>query len=178
MPSGRWWPPAFSVTSRASGWLRSRSLAVALVYAPVAGWQRPARFPPGTVVASVLLLGLVCTALAFVAFFELIKEIGSTRATIITYLNPAVAVILGVVLLGERFTFGTGIGFGLILAGCWLSTAPRGAAPGRAGASGRPEAEGVSYPPADRLAKEHGVRGSGSARAAATEYRSRRATRP
>jgi drug/metabolite transporter (DMT)-like permease len=130
-------------------------VAVALVYAPVAGWQRPARFPPGTVVASVLLLGLVCTALAFVAFFELIKEVGSTRSTVITYLNPAVAVILGVVLLGERFTLGTGIGFGLILAGCWLSTAPRKAAPARAAAAERAQAEGVSYPPADRLAKEH-----------------------
>jgi drug/metabolite transporter (DMT)-like permease len=132
-------------------------VAVAVVYAPVAGWQHPDRFPPGTVVASVLLLGLVCTALAFVAFFELIKEIGSTRSTIITYLNPAVAVILGVVLLGERFTPGTGIGFGLILAGCWLSTAPRGPVPvgpgpTGAGAAGRPE--GVAYSAGDRLAKE------------------------
>jgi drug/metabolite transporter (DMT)-like permease len=123
------------VASRYLGHLPSLGLAavslvaVALVYAPVAVWQRPARFPAGTVVASVLLLGLVCTALAFVAFFELIKEIGSTRSTLITYLNPAVAVILGVLLLGERFTLGTAIGFGLILAGCWLSTAPRAPAP-------------------------------------------------
>jgi hypothetical protein len=91
----------------------------------------------------------VCTALAFVAFFELIKEIGSTRSTLITYLNPAVAVILGVVLLGERFTLGTAIGFILILAGCWLSTAAPGSvrararsarpgrqAPGRSGTAG------------------------------------------
>ncbi len=70
-------------------------------------------------------LGLICTALAFVAFFELIKEIGSTRATVITYVNPAVAVVLGVVFLGESFNAGTGVGFALILAGSWLSTAPR-----------------------------------------------------
>ena len=78
---------------------------------------------PATVVAAVVLLGLVCTALAFVAFFELIKEMGSTRATVITYVNPAVAVVLGVVLLGEQFTPGTGVGFVLILAGSWLSSA-------------------------------------------------------
>jgi drug/metabolite transporter (DMT)-like permease len=100
---------------------------VAVAYAPVAIWQRPAQMPDGRVIAAVVSLGLICTALAFVAFFELIKEIGPTRATVITYLNPAVAVVLGVVFLGESFKVGTGIGFVLILAGCWLSTAPRGA---------------------------------------------------
>jgi drug/metabolite transporter (DMT)-like permease len=98
---------------------------VAVAYAPVAIWQHPAEVPGTRVIAAVVTLGVICTALAFVAFFELIKEIGSTRATVITYLNPAVAVVLGVVFLGESFTAGTGIGFGLILAGCWLSTAPR-----------------------------------------------------
>lgn len=118
------------LASRYFGHLPSLSLAavsltlVAVVYAPLAVWQRPAHWPPGTVVAAVLLLGLLCTALAFVAFFELIKEVGSTRATFITYVNPAVAVILGVVLLGEQFTPGTGLGFVLILAGCWLSSGP------------------------------------------------------
>ena len=99
---------------------------VALAYLPVAAWQHPVRVPPGTVIASVVVLGLVCTALAFVAFFELIKEVGPTRATVITYLNPAVAVLLGVLWLGEQFKLGTGLGFVLILAGSWLSTAPRG----------------------------------------------------
>lgn len=147
------------VASRYLGHLPSLGLAtvslvaVAFVYAPFAWWQRPAHMPPGTVVASILLLGLVCTALAFVAFFELIKEIGSTRSTLITYLNPAVAVILGVVLLGERFTPGTAIGFVLILAGCSLSTsvrAPVRARPRLAAPAGPAEAEG--YPPADRVA--------------------------
>jgi drug/metabolite transporter (DMT)-like permease len=98
---------------------------VAVVYLPVAIWQRPAQVPTGRVVASLVTLGLVCTALAFVAFFELIKEIGSTRATVITYLNPAVAVLLGVVFLGESFGPTSVLGFVLILAGCWLSTGPR-----------------------------------------------------
>jgi drug/metabolite transporter (DMT)-like permease len=97
---------------------------VAVVYAPLAAWQHPASAPGGRVIAAVVALGLVCTALAFVAFFELIKEVGSTRATLITYLNPAVAVVLGVVFLGESFKVGTGVGFALILLGCWLATAP------------------------------------------------------
>lgn len=99
---------------------------VAVAYLPLAAARHPAQVPPGTVIASVIALGVVCTALAFVAFFELIKEVGSTRATVITYLNPAVAVILGVVFLGESFTLGSGVGFGLILAGSWLSTAATG----------------------------------------------------
>jgi drug/metabolite transporter (DMT)-like permease len=107
--------------------LAAASLALcALAYLPVAVWQHPAHMPGGRVIAAVVTLGLICTALAFVAFFELIKEIGSTRATVITYLNPAVAVILGVVFLGESFNVGTGVGFVLILAGSWLSTASQG----------------------------------------------------
>lgn len=96
---------------------------VAVAYLPLAVASHPSQVPPGTVIASVIVLGVVCTALAFVAFFELIKEVGSTRATVITYLNPAVAVVLGVAFLGESFTLGTGVGFTLILVGSWLSTA-------------------------------------------------------
>ena len=102
------------LASRYLGHLSSLALAavslalVAVAYAPVAVWQRPERVPPGTTVAAVVVLGLVCTALAFVAFFELIKEVGSTRATVITYVNPAVAVVLGVFFLGEQFKVGTG----------------------------------------------------------------------
>jgi drug/metabolite transporter (DMT)-like permease len=119
------------LAARYFGQLSSLALAavsvalVAVVYAPVAVWLHPARVPGARVIASVVALGLICTALAFVAFFELIKEIGSTRATVITYLNPAVAVVLGVVFLGEAFNGSTAVGFGLILMGSWLSTAPR-----------------------------------------------------
>jgi drug/metabolite transporter (DMT)-like permease len=122
--------------------LAAVSLAlVALVYAPVAVWQHPHRMPDGRVIGAVVALGLVCTALAFVAFFELIKEVGSTRATVITYLNPAVAIILGVVFLGESFKVTTGVGFVLILAGCWLATAPRPDILRRAQPRGRPAVE-------------------------------------
>jgi drug/metabolite transporter (DMT)-like permease len=76
------------------------------------------------VVGAVVVLGVVCTALAFLMFFRLIAEVGPVRATVITYVNPAVAVAAGVALLGEPFTLGTALGFVLILAGSWLATGP------------------------------------------------------
>ena len=94
----------------------------ALAYAPFALTELPAHVPSGRATASVVALGLVCTAAAFVLFFALIAEAGPVRATVITYVNPAVAVLLGVVLLGERFSAATGVGFALILAGSVLAT--------------------------------------------------------
>ena len=67
-------------------------------------------------------LAVICTALAFVLFFELIVEVGPARSTVITYVNPAVAVLLGVLVLGEPFTWGIALGFPLILLGSWLAT--------------------------------------------------------
>ena len=93
-----------------------------LVYLPLAVLQWPSSVPPGRVVAAVIALGVVCTALAFILFFQLIGEVGPVRATIITYVNPAVAVALGVVFLSERFSLGTGIGFVLVLLGSFLAT--------------------------------------------------------
>lgn len=103
--------------------LAAVSLAVvAIGYLPVAVVQAPGRFPPASIAASVVGLGVVCTALAFVAFFELIKETHPTHATLITYFNPVVAVVLGVVVLGESFKGSTALGFLLILAGSWFAT--------------------------------------------------------
>jgi drug/metabolite transporter (DMT)-like permease len=103
--------------------LAAVSLAVvAIGYLPVAVLQAPARMPPGTVITAVVVLGLVCTALAFVAFFELIKEVHPTQATLVTYFNPVVAVVLGVTVLGEPFKLATALGFVLILTGSWFAT--------------------------------------------------------
>lgn len=63
-------------------------------------------------------LAVVCSAAAFLLFFALIREVGPLRATVITYVNPAVAAALGVTLLNERLTVGMVIGFALVLAGC------------------------------------------------------------
>jgi drug/metabolite transporter (DMT)-like permease len=98
----------------------------ALVYAPWALTHPPTSLP-STTVASVVVLGVICTAVAFVIFFALIAEIGAVRATVITYLNPAVAVALGALVLGEAVTWATGLGFAMILGGAWLAT--RGRAP-------------------------------------------------
>jgi drug/metabolite transporter (DMT)-like permease len=76
----------------------------------------------GKVIASMAGLAVVCTAAAFVVFFALIAEVGPTRATVITYVNPAVAILLGVVVLDEHFTLGMAIGFPLVIAGSVLAT--------------------------------------------------------
>ncbi len=93
----------------------------AILYAPVAATELPRRSLSASVALSVVGLALICTALAFVAFFALIAEVGPVRATVITYVNPAVAVILGVAVLNEPFGPGTVVGFVLIVAGCYLS---------------------------------------------------------
>jgi drug/metabolite transporter (DMT)-like permease len=73
-------------------------------------------------VLSLVPLGAVCTALALALFFLLIREVGPQRALVITFVNPAVAVLLGVLLLGEPFTLGIAIGLPLVLLGCVLAT--------------------------------------------------------
>jgi drug/metabolite transporter (DMT)-like permease len=108
------------------------SLALAaVVYIPIAAFSVPSSMPAGRVVASVVALAVVCTALAFLLFFALIGEIGPVRATVITYVNPAVAAVLGVTILDEHFTLSMGVGFALVLIGSVLATR-RGAGAGRA----------------------------------------------
>ncbi len=96
--------------------------ACALAYAPLAAMQWPRAVPGPEVLASVGVLGVVCTALAFLLFFSLIREVGPVRATVITYINPAVAAVAGIAILRERFTLGMGVGFVLVLAGLFLAT--------------------------------------------------------
>jgi drug/metabolite transporter (DMT)-like permease len=100
------------------------SLAVAaLIYVPFAAVSLPSRFPSTEVSLSVVGLAVLCSAIAFLLFFALIAEAGPVRATVITYVNPAVAALVGVAVLGERFTVGMAIGFVLVLAGSLLATA-------------------------------------------------------
>ena len=99
------------------------SLALsAIAYAPLAAVDWPSRMPSAHVVESVVGLAIVCSALAFIVFFALIAEVGPVRATVITYVNPAVAAVLGVLLLSERLTAGMLLGFALVLVGCVLAT--------------------------------------------------------
>jgi len=99
------------------------SLALtALVYAPLAALRLPASTPSAHVVESVVGLAVVCTAAAFLIFFALIAEVGPVRATVITYVNPAVAALVGVTLLSEHLSAGMLVGFALVLGGCVLAT--------------------------------------------------------
>lgn len=104
------------------------SLAVAAtLYVPFVIPVWPSRIT-AEAAGSTLVLGVVCTALAFLLFFSLIREVGPTRATVITYLNPLVALLLGVLLLNEPLTPGMLTGFALVLLGSFLATSRRPAA--------------------------------------------------
>lgn len=93
-----------------------------IVLLPLALTRLPSKIPDLEVLASLLVLGAVCTALAYLLFFALIAEVGAARGAVITYVNPAVAVFLGVTLLGEPLTAAIIVGFLLIILGSWLST--------------------------------------------------------
>ena len=87
-----------------------------------AAFKTPAGDATAGAIWSVIVLGVVCTAAAFFAFAQLIKAIGPSRASVVTYVNPVIAVALGITLLGERPGPGALIGLLLILAGSWLAT--------------------------------------------------------
>lgn len=95
----------------------------AVVYAPFALPEvGELRDVPPPAWLSLIALGVVCTALALALFFALIRQVGPQRALVITFVNPAVAVLLGVLLLGEPFTLGIAVGLPLVLVGCVLAT--------------------------------------------------------
>jgi drug/metabolite transporter (DMT)-like permease len=123
----------------------SVSLALtALVYVPIAAFSLPKETPSAAALGSVLALAIVCTAVAFLLFFALIAEIGPVRSTVITYVNPAVAAVLGVLILDETLTAGMGIGFVLVLAGSVLATRHGGAPAEREAARDQPYASSDS----------------------------------
>jgi drug/metabolite transporter (DMT)-like permease len=95
----------------------------ALVYTPSAAVTWPRQLPSVQVLAALAGLGVICTAFAFIVFLELLKEVGTSRGMVFTYVNPAVAVAAGVAVLGEPFTATIAVSFALILGGCLLATA-------------------------------------------------------
>ncbi|GAB4081699.1 DMT family transporter [Modestobacter muralis] len=98
-------------------------VVTAVVYAPFAVPRLgDAAGVPADAWTAVVLLGTVCTAAALALFFALIREAGPQRALVITFVNPAVAVGLGVLLLDEPFTLGLAVGLPLVLVGCVLAT--------------------------------------------------------
>ena len=97
----------------------SLMLATAL-YAPFALFLWPAH-ATAAAFASVVGLGVICTATAFLIFFALIAEAGPARATVIAYVNPLVAIVLGVIVLGEPLTMGMAVGFPMVIVGSILA---------------------------------------------------------
>jgi drug/metabolite transporter (DMT)-like permease len=93
-----------------------------LALLPAAIAAPPDELPPLDGLASLVVLGVVCTALGLILFFQLIAEAGPSRAAVITYVNPLVAVLLGVLVLDESLGATSVLGLGLILAGSWLAT--------------------------------------------------------
>jgi len=92
------------------------------VYLPFLILHAPEKTPSIEAIGSVVVLGLFPTALAFILFFQLIKDIGTARGSLVTYLNTAFAVLLGVIILGEKFTLGIAIGLPLVLIGSYFAS--------------------------------------------------------
>lgn len=103
----------------------SLSMVIVAIFYAVPGF---AALPPSLPNANfdgwmaLAILGVVCSAIAFILFFDLIKEIGSARATLITYPNTAVAFLLGIVFLAEPVTLGMILGFPLVLLGSYFAS--------------------------------------------------------
>ncbi len=95
-------------------------LAVGVAYLPFALLTQP-ELPTVRSGLSLVALGILCTALAFLGFFALIGEVGPVRAPLFTYVNPVVAILLGVLLLGEPLSPGLLFGFPLVVIGCWFA---------------------------------------------------------
>ena len=95
------------------------------IFLPLAMRHLPS---PGSLSAqtwlAVLGLGVVCTAVGFLVYIALIREAGPSRTAVVAYVNPLVAVVLGVLVLGEPLTLGIMVGMPLILVGSFLATAP------------------------------------------------------
>jgi drug/metabolite transporter (DMT)-like permease len=104
------------------GIMASALTVTALAYVPIVlvADGVPSALPSGKVIWSVVALAVVCTAAAFMLLFALVTEVGPVRATTITYLNPAVAVVAGALVLNEPVTVWTVVGFVLVVTGSYL----------------------------------------------------------
>ena len=100
------------------------SLTLSAIALLPAVFARPLHAIPASALWAIAVLGVVCTALGLVVFFQLIAEAGPSRASVITYINPLVAVLLGVVVLDEHLGAMSVAGLALILGGSWLATRP------------------------------------------------------
>lgn len=106
----------------AIGSLAASLLVASIILLPAAIMTLPQHVPTAVALSSIAALGVICTALAMLLMFYLVSHAGAARASVITYINPAVATLLGVLLLHEHLGIGGFTAFGLILLGSWLAT--------------------------------------------------------
>ena len=99
----------------------SLGVASAILLIPAA-LEIPSSLPSANALASIAVLGIVCTAIAMLLMFYLVRHAGASRASVITYINPVVATLLGVLVLDEHLGIGGFVAFALILLGSWLAT--------------------------------------------------------
>ena len=118
-------PFAFAGRRPALGVVAASLGLAALAYAPVGIAEAPGSLPRLSVLLSVVGLGVICTAVGFLIFLALIVDVGPVRATVITYVNPLVAGLLGVTILSEKITAGMGVGLVLVLTGASSRPVPR-----------------------------------------------------
>ena len=110
---------------------------------PLLVWKWPAHMPSGGVLLALAGLGILCTAIPYALYFSLVQEAGPQRATLVTYFNPVVAVLLGVAFLHERLSAAAIVGMALILLGSFLAT--RGRARARSYGGGNEEERAPGY---------------------------------
>src|SRR5438445_12516748 len=92
-------------------------ITTTIVLLPLAMTRLPSRIPNLEVIVSLLVLSIICTALAYLLYFSLVAEVGASRGTVITYVNPPIAVVLGLIFLGEPLDPALMLGCLLILVG-------------------------------------------------------------
>ncbi|MGA1670661.1 MAG: EamA family transporter, partial [Candidatus Nanopelagicaceae bacterium] len=93
-----------------------------LIYLPTLFFVLPTPVPPIDAIASVFILGAVCTAIAFIVFFKVLSIIGPARASLTVYINTAVAVLMGALILKEPVTGTMTLGIILVLLGSFLAS--------------------------------------------------------
>ena len=128
-------------------------IGCAVLSAVPAALAPPESLPSATALAALALLGVGSTGFGYIAFYTLVADLGAARASVVTYLAPAVAVLGGVVVLGEPLTAGIVAGLFLVLAGAWLSSGRR---PPPAPAGGHLDAPSRASGPRVRSGPMHG----------------------
>jgi drug/metabolite transporter (DMT)-like permease len=125
------------------------SLVVAsILLLPLAALSAPNHMPSALSLSAVAALGIACTALALYLYFYLINVAGAARASVVAYINPAVAAVIGVLVLNEPFGVATAVGMAMILFGSWLAT-------GKSRESRLDAVAGLEHPPDHDQARRH-----------------------